>query len=114
MDVSQLRTILWLRWRLSRNQWSRGGLLNAVVMMIITVALSVLGIVSGIVGVLVGFLVFAEASPLKLLVVWDVLSGLFLFVWMIGLVSEIQRSETIDIGRMLHLPIFLRDIFIIN
>jgi len=114
MDVSQLRTILWLRWRLSRNQWSRGGLLNAVVMMIMTVALSVLGIVSGIAGVLVGFLVFAEASPLKLLVVWDVLAGLFLFVWMIGLVSEIQRSETIDIGRMLHLPVSLKDIFFIN
>jgi len=114
MDVSQLRTILWLRWRLSRNQWSRGGLFNAVVMMIITVALSVLGMVSGIAGVLVGFLVFAEASPLKLLLVWDVLSGLFLFVWMIGLVSDIQRSETIDIGRMLHLPVSLKDIFFIN
>lgn len=114
MDVSQLRTILWLRWRLSRNQWSRGGLLNAVVMMIVTVALSILGIVSGIAGVLVGFLVFAEASPLKLLVVWDVFAALFLFVWMIGLVSEIQRSETIDIGRMLHLPVSLKDIFFIN
>ncbi|MBN2314880.1 MAG: hypothetical protein JXM79_13190 [Sedimentisphaerales bacterium] len=114
MDVSQLRTILWLRWRLSRNQWSRGGLLNAVLITIVTVALSILGIVSGIAGVLVGFLVFDEASPLKLLVIWDVLSGLFLFVWMIGLVSEIQRSETIDIGRMLHLPVSLKDIFFIN
>ncbi len=114
MDVSQLRTILWLRWRLSRNQWSRGGLFNAVLMMIVTMALLVLGIVSGIAGVLVGFLVLAEASPMKLLVVWDVFAGLFLFVWLIGLVSEIQRSETIDIGRMLHLPVSLKDIFFIN
>lgn len=114
MDASQLRTILWLRWRLSRNQWSRGGLFNLVLTTFVTVALLVLGIVSGIAGVLVGFFVLAEASPLKLLVVWDVFAGLFLFAWMIGLVSEIQRSETIDIGRMLHLPISLKDIFIIN
>ena len=114
MDASQLRTILWLRWRLSRNQWSRGGLFNTVVTMIVAVALLVLGIISGIAGVLVGFFALAEASPLKLLVAWDAFAGLFLFVWMIGLVSEIQRSETIDIGRMLHLPISLKDIFFVN
>ena len=114
MNWGQLRTILWLRWRLSRNQWSRGGLFNAVLMTIVTVALFVLGMVSGIAGVLVGFFVLAEASPLKLLVAWDVFAGVFLFAWMIGLVSEIQRSETIDIRRMLHLPISLRDIFFVN
>jgi hypothetical protein len=114
MDASQLRTIIWLRWRLSRNQWSRGGLFNAVLTMIVAVAFLVLGIVCGIAGVLVGFFLLAEASPVKLLVAWDVFAGLFLFVWMIGLVSEIQRSETIDISRMLHLPISLKDIFFVN
>lgn len=114
MDGSQLYTILWLRWRLSRNQWSRGGLFNLVLTTIIAVALLVMGIVSGIAGVLVGFFVLAEASPLKLLVAMDVFAGLFLMAWMIGLVSEIQRSETIDISRMLHLPILLKDIFLIN
>lgn len=114
MDWSQLGTILWLRWRLSRNQWSRGGLFNAVLMMIVTVVLLVLGIISGIAGVLVGFFALAEMSPLRLLIAWDVFAGVFLLAWMIGLVSEIQRSETIDISRMLHLPVSLRDIFFVN
>jgi ABC-2 type transport system permease protein len=114
MDTSQLRTILWLRWRLTRNQWSRGGLFNAVLAMIVVVAFLVMGIACGIAGVLVGFFLLSEASPMKLLVAWDAFAGLFLFVWMIGLVSEIQRSETIDISRMLHLPISLRDIFFVN
>jgi len=114
MDASQLRTILWLRWRLSRNQWSRGGLFNAVLTTIVSVALLVAGIVSGIAGVLVGFFVLAEASPLKLLVAWDAFAAVFLLAWTIGLVSEIQRSETIDISRMLHLPVSLRDIFLVN
>ena len=114
MDTSQLRTILWLRWRISHNQWSRGRLLNIVLTTIVAVTLLVLGILSGIAGVLVGFLALADASPLELLVAWNVFAGLFLFARMIGLVSEIQRPETIDISRMLHLPISLKGIFIIN
>lgn len=114
MNWSQLHTIVWLRWRLTRNQWSRGGLLNAVLTMIVAVAVLVLGVVSGVAGVLVGIFVLAEASPLRLLLAWDVFIGLFLLAWMIGMVLEIQRSETIDISRMLHLPISLRDIFLVN
>jgi Na+/melibiose symporter-like transporter len=34
MNWTQIRTVLWLRWRLTRNQWSRGGQLNAVLTMI--------------------------------------------------------------------------------
>lgn len=82
--------------------------------MIVTVAVLVFGVVSGITGVLIGFFVLAERSPTRLLLAWDAFFGAFLFAWMIGLVSEIQRSETIDIGRMLHLPISLRDIFLVN
>ncbi|MHC4104242.1 MAG: hypothetical protein ACYSR9_04830 [Planctomycetota bacterium] len=114
MDWSQLRTIIWLRWRLTRNQWTRSGQLNAVLIMIVAVAVLVLAFVSGIAGVLIGFFVLVEASPTRLLLAWDMFVGVFLFVCMIGIVSEIQRSETIDISRMLHLPISLRDIFLVN
>jgi len=82
--------------------------------MIVAVAVLVLGVVSGGAGVLVGFFLLAEASPTRLLLLWDMFFGAFLFAWMIGMVSEIQRSETIDISRMLHLPISLRDIFLVN
>jgi len=114
MDWGQLRTIIWLRWRLTRNQWSRRGQLNAVLIMIVAVVLLVLGFMSGVAGVLIGFFLLVEASPLRLLLMWDMFIGVFLFAWMIGMVSEIQRSETIDISRMLHLPISLRDIFLVN
>jgi hypothetical protein len=114
MDYNQLRTIIWLRWRLTRNQWSRGGQLNAVLTMIVTIAMFALGAFSGIAGVLIGFFVLGERSPMRLLLAWDAFTVIFLFAWVIGLISEIQRSETIDIGRMLHLPVSLRDIFLVN
>ncbi|MBN1806695.1 MAG: ABC transporter permease [Sedimentisphaerales bacterium] len=114
MDWGQLRTIIWLRLRLTRNQWSRGGQLNAVLTILGAVAVLVLSAVSGIAGVLIGFFVLREKSPTPLLLAWDAFTAMFLFAWMIGLISEIQRSETIDISRMLHLPISLRDIFLVN
>jgi len=114
MDRHFLRTILWLRWRLTRNQWSRGGRLNAVLTMIILIGGFVLGLLGAVAGVLVGFFRMAEFSPEMLLGFWDAIILVFLFFWVIGLVSEIQRSESIDIGKMLHLPISLNDIFVVN
>ncbi len=114
MNWSQLRTILWLRWHLTRNQWSRGGPLNVVITMIAVASGIAFGAGCGIVGVLAGALALSRTSPTVILVVWDLIIGAFLFIWMIGIVTEIQRSETIDINRMLHLPISQRDIFLVN
>ncbi len=114
MDWNQLKTILWLRWRISRNQWSRSGRFSAIITMILIFAGLAVSVIGGITGVLIGALAMAKAEPVSMLFIWDIISVVFLFIWMIGLISEIQRSETIDIGRMLHLPVFLRDIFIIN
>jgi ABC-2 type transport system permease protein len=39
---------------------------------------------------------------------------LFLFLWMIGLLTELQRSETIDLQKLMHLPVALGQMFGIN
>jgi ABC-2 type transport system permease protein len=114
MDWSQLRTIIWLRWRLTRNQWSRGGKLNAVLTLIIAVIGLSLSLVGSLAGLLSGALLLSKVPPPVMLVVWDLTFGVFLLMWLGGIVSEIQRSETIDISRLLHLPISLRNVFVIN
>jgi len=114
MDGNHLRTILWLRWRLTRNQWSRGGPLNAILTIVAAAAGLLIGIVGGIAGLLAGVFLLAKTSPDGLLVLWDAIVLGFLLFWMIGLISEIQRSETIDISRLLHLPVSLRGIFVVN
>ena len=114
MDWSQLRTIVWLRGRLIRNQWSRGGRLNAVLTIIVVWIGLVIGVAGCLGGVLAGAFALAKVQPAVILVVWDLIVAAFLFFWMIGLVTELQRSETIDIGRMMHLPVSLRDIFLVN
>ena len=37
MNLSHFRTLIWLRWRLTRNQWRRTGQLNTVIMLIAVV-----------------------------------------------------------------------------
>ena len=114
MDGAHLRTILWLRWRLSRNQWSRGGSVNAVLTFLLMGIGLAIGLAGGVAGLLVGLFLLDSAAAPVLLLVWDGIVMLFLFLWTLGLVSDIQRSESIDISRMLHLPVSLRGIFVIN
>jgi ABC-2 type transport system permease protein len=114
VNWQQLKTILWLRWRLSRNQWSRGGTLNAVLTVVLSVTFITLAIGGGIGGLFAGALGLAQAPPPVMLLIWDVIIGLFLFFWMLGFITEIQRAETIDIGRLLHLPISLNGVFAVN
>jgi len=114
MDWEQLRTIVWLRKRIIRNQWSRAGALSAVLTVIVVWAGFVVGVAGGLGGVLAGIFALADKPPAVMLVVWDLLVAAFLFFWMIGLINELQRSEMIDIGRLMHLPVSLRDIFLVN
>jgi len=114
MNWSQLWTILWLRWRLTRNQFSRGGAINATIGIFFTIIGFAVGAAGGLAGLLAGIFALANVSGWTILKVWDVITGAFLFLWILGIVSEVQRSETIDIGRLMHLPISLKNVFLIN
>ena len=46
--------------------------------------------------------------------VWLVMTGFFLFFWMMGLLTELQRSETIDLQKLMHLPVALGQMFVVN
>lgn len=114
MHSSQMRTILWLRWRLTVNQLRRGGTLNTMLAAVLGVLVLALAIGGAVTGALAGAWDLIKARPMDLLAIYDVLVCLFLFLWMISIVTEIQRSETISIGRLLHLPVSLRGVFVVN
>ncbi len=114
MNFEQFKTILWLRWRLLRNQWRRTGGLGAVIAAVVVVAIFVLGGVSFLGGLLGGIFALDQAKPGLILGVWFGVTVAFLFMWMIGLLTELQRSETIDLQRLMHLPVALVQMFVIN
>ncbi len=115
LNWEQLKLILLLRWQLTRNQWARSRYgLRGVFAAIIVIAASVLAGISFLGGFLGAFFGLRNASPNILMTVWLAVTGFFLMFWMIGLLVELQRSEAIDLQRLMHLPVVLRQIFVIN
>jgi hypothetical protein len=114
VNFDQFKTILWLRWHLSRNQWRRSGGIGAVIAALVAVAIFVLSGLSFLGGLLGGMLGLGQAKPGVVLGVWFGVTVVFLFMWMIGLLSELQRSESIDLQRLMHLPVALGQMFVIN
>ena len=114
MNREQLKTILWLRWRLMCNQWRRTGGLGAVIAIFVGATAVMLGMASFTGGLLGAVFGLAEASPQIIMFVWLGVTVFFLFLWMIGLLTELQRSETIDLQKLMHLPVALGQMFGIN
>ena len=114
MNRDQLKAILWLRWRLTRNQWRKGGNVGAAIAGVVLVAGLILAAASFVGAIIVGLLALRDAKPVVVMGVWLSLSAAFMFFWLIGLISELQRSETIDLQRLMHLPVQLGQIFIVN
>ena len=114
MNWEQLKTIVWLRWRLSRHQWARHGGLGGVIAVFVGVgAVGLAGL--AFVSALLGAIAFSgRAPPMVIWAVWLGLTVAFLFTWIIGLLTELGRSETIDLQRLMHLPVALGQIFVIN
>jgi ABC-2 type transport system permease protein len=114
VNWDQLKTILWLRWRLTRNQWARSKGFGAVLSAVAAVGVFMMGGTSFCVAMVVGIFGLGKGSPVFVWGVWAGLTIAFLFLWLVGLLVELQRSESIDLQRLLHLPVALGQIFVIN
>lgn len=114
MNREQLKTILWLRWRLMRNQWSRSGGLGAVLAVIVGFGAFVMAagcFTAALLGAAFGL---SDAKPTVIMGIWFGVTAVFLFFWLLGLVTELQRSETIDLQKLMHLPVALGQLFVVN
>jgi len=114
MNREQLQTILWLRWRLMVNQWARHGWLGAVLAVLAGFGALVTA-AGGFVGALLGAAFkLGDAPPKVILLVWLAATVAFLFFWLLGLLAELQRSEMIDLPKLMHLPVALGQLFVVN
>ena len=114
MNWQHLWAFLTLRWRLLRNQWSRAGAVNAVLMTIIAVGALITAAPTFVGCFMLGLYVIPKASPAQLMYAWDIIILLFLFFWCVGLIAELQRSEPLVLSKFLHLPVSVSGAFLIN
>lgn len=114
MNFEHLRAFVWLRWRLLANGWRRGGTVNFVITMIFAIAALIASVPLFIGSFLVGYYAFSDATPKHLLYLWDVLAVAFAIAWCVGLLVELQRTESLSLSKFLHLPVSLKAAFAIN
>jgi hypothetical protein len=115
MNWEQLKTILWLRWRLMCNQWLRkGGGVGMVIAIFVGFAAVGMAVACFAAALVAGVFGMRDAGPTTIMGAWFGATAFFLFLWMIGLITELQRSETIDLQKLMHLPVALGQLFVIN
>ncbi len=114
MNWEQLRAILWLRWRLTKNRFLRAGSFNAGLTIVIGAMLLMTSVGVTVLGLVLGAFGLAHQAPQILLLVWDGILLMFLVFWLSGLLVELQRSESIDLTKLLHLPVTLPQVFGFN
>ena len=114
MTWQHFRTLVWLRRRLFRNRMRRAGKLNAVVTRIF-MAIAILVSVGSFFAVLgLGIRFLPQATPDYVLFIWTGLTVTFLFAWIMGVMTELQRSEVLSIEKLFHYPISPGSAFLVN
>lgn len=114
MNGQHFKAFLWLRWRLQINQLKRGGIANAVILALLAVAAVLSAVALFVVFLCVGLFALNDVEPGKLMYVLDGVVIAFLFLWITGLLTELQRSEALSLNKFLHLPVSLSSAFFIN
>jgi hypothetical protein len=105
--------VLWLQSRLTRNQWARSGGIGAALAALALAGAIIVAVLTLLVAVAIGATV-GKASSMEIMAAWLGLTVAFVFFWTIGLITELQRSEIIDLQRLMHLPVQLAQIFVVN
>jgi ABC-2 type transport system permease protein len=114
VNWEHLKTFLWLRWRLIANRNKRSGKASVVLQGILIVVLALAGLMSFVGGIAGGYYGLPKAPAPIFLYVWDGVVIAFLFMWMVELITELQRAEILSLDKFLHLPVSLGGAFVIN
>jgi ABC-2 type transport system permease protein len=114
LNRSQLRAMLWMRSRILANRLNRSGKLSKALLSILVAGSFLVAAGLFVLALLVGLAELGSAEPKHILWTWIGLALGFLFFWMIGLMTELQRSDGMSFQNLLHLPISLGWVFLYN
>jgi hypothetical protein len=114
VNGQHLRAFFWLHWRLRVNQFKRGGTANFVILLLLAAGALLLSCFLFVVFLLLGLYALADVSGPVLMYVWDGLVLGYLFFWLIGLLTDLQRAEALSLEKFLHLPVSLSGVFFLN
>jgi len=109
----QFMALLGLRFALFRNTMGAGKVLSLIVLALVSVIVLAISVGAGVVLFFVSMWMTPDSAG-YILTGADLFVGLFLLLWLFGLLAELQRSDVIDFRKMLYLPISLKMVFVMN
>ncbi len=114
MNLQHLIALLKLRFQLTRNQFRRSGKFNAAIMTVFFVLATVTALMMFFVALIAGIVLLPKATSDHVLITWNVIVLVFLAVWLIGLLVELQQLELLSLDKLMHLPVSLKGAFLLN
>jgi ABC-2 type transport system permease protein len=114
VNWEHFKAFVWLRWRLLYNQARRAGAINAALTVIVVIAAILTAIPLFIGSLMLGLFAIPKTQPVHLMYAWDGVVIAFLFFWLIGLITELQRTDPLSLSKFLHLPVSANGAFLIN
>jgi ABC-2 type transport system permease protein len=114
MNWQHFRTLVWLRRRLFRNRMRRAGKLNALITQVLMIVAGFASVAMFFTALCLGVWLLPKASADHVLYIWTGVIVAFLFFWMLGVMTELQRSEVLSIEKLFHFPISPSSAFFIN
>jgi len=114
VNWQHFRSILWLRWRLWWNRIKKAGTVQAVILGIFAVFAVLFGGAMLVLAFVMGGWVVVQAAPIPFMFLWDLMVLGFIFAWVAGLLTDLQRSEGLSLDKLMHLPVSLGSAFVMN
>lgn len=114
MNLGHLRTMLWLRWRLAVNQINKLTLISRVLLWLVVAGAILAGISSFFSTIGFSRWLLPQEWGVALPLVWDGVILIFLSSWLLGVLTDLQRTEPLSLDKFLHLPVSPRGVFLLN
>ena len=114
MNLSHLKTITWLRWRIIVNQFRKIGRGHKIISIFVIAVGCIAAIAMGIAGFALPLPMLEKAPPSIYLLIWAGLSMVYVTAWGIGVLTDLQQKEPLTLDKFLHLPISPTNAFVNN
>ncbi len=112
--VAHFSTLIFLRWKLRRNQWNKESILGRVITIVFLVSVVSGGVMLLGAGVAAGFFVHRMEIRVGPSIFWSATLAGFSLVWLIHFSSELFRADGLTLDRIMHLPIAPSHAFAMN
>jgi len=114
VNPKQLIALVKLRYQLTLNQVKQGGKFNVVFAYIFYGLVAIAACSSFFIATVACAFLFRHVNSFDVIMTWNIIAGVFLAMWIFGMVGELQQTELISLDRLLHLPVSLQGGFFLN